>query len=541
MDILPFALFFLINSLAPSLSTSVVENCVTPTCICSYDLIYNITATCHTKDLKNDLHRYIKRPLLIGGITIIDDNTTVIPEQTFTQFANLKCLKIKIGLLKIWKGNLSRELPTLETLYLETRSLFAIPEHVLRSPKLQTINGVTWSNACENCTLVKNETHENVTHLKRGTYDYYPRTRCRGSRFVIDDVSRTIAGHGFLPICLLTNQRCFSSQITIIPMHRCWESANNVLYVEYFFAPLILVLNFIIFSTTLTAKSLKNVPTMLLVSNLAVSDFFYGVYSLVITCLRHAMSYRNFVGAMDQLCPFLGFLWCSVQVVAALSAFLLTADRYVAIIFSMRPDMKFSPKSCLISVTISWTLALLVASLPFLRIGTYTSTTFCLPIQPAKGIPHSFAYSASLVAIGIVLYIITIPMYLHIFLHVRRSGNQMGIKRDGRLARKISLLVVSNFMFFLLPVLIGLIWLFTKAFDSVPLSTREILVGSFSIICLSVNSFINPLLYAFRDRRFLFVIRKRYRRVFHPNSIEVFNAMSRTEARSNQHEMIKRR
>ena len=24
--------------------------------------------------------------------TIIDDNTTVIPEQTFTQFANLKCL-----------------------------------------------------------------------------------------------------------------------------------------------------------------------------------------------------------------------------------------------------------------------------------------------------------------------------------------------------------------------------------------------------------------------------------------------------------------
>lgn len=68
MDILPVALFFLINSLAPSLSTSIVENCVTPTCICSYDLIYNITATCRTKDLKNDLHRYIKRPLLIGGM-----------------------------------------------------------------------------------------------------------------------------------------------------------------------------------------------------------------------------------------------------------------------------------------------------------------------------------------------------------------------------------------------------------------------------------------------------------------------------------------
>ena len=87
------------------------------------------------------------------------------------------------------------------------------------------------------------------------------------------------------------------------------------------------------------------------------------------------------------------------------------------------------------------TLALLVASLPFLGIGTYTSTTFCLPIQPAKGIPHSFGYSASLVAIGVVLYVITIPTYLHIFLRVRRSGNRVGVTNDGKLAKKISIII----------------------------------------------------------------------------------------------------
>ena len=117
----------------------------------------------------------------------------------------------------------------------------------------------------------------------------------------------------------------------------------------------------------------------------------------------------------------------------------------------------------------------------------------------------------------------------------------MGIKRNGKLAKKISILVVSNFMFFLLPVFIGVIWLFTKAFDSIPLTTREIFVGSFTTICFSVNSFLNPLLYAFRDRRFLFVIRERYRRLFHPNSIEISNALSRTQARANQHEMAQRR
>ena len=294
---------------------------------------------------------------------------------------------------------------------------------------------------------------------------------------MVHHVSRTIAGHGFLPICLLKNQQCFSSQITIIPVHRCWNGANNVLYVEYFLAPLTVVINFIVFSTILTTKSLKKVPSMLLVSNLAISDFFVGVYSLVITSLRHAMSYQIFVGAMDQLCPFLGFLWCSCQFVAAVSALLLTTNRYIAIIFFVRPKAKFSPKACLISVIISWTLALLVASLPFLGIGSYTSTTFCLPIQPPKGIPHSFAYSAGLVAIGVVLYVITIPMYLHIFLHVRRSGNRVGVKNNGKLAKKISILVFSNFMFFLLPILIGSVWLFTKAFDSIPLTTREIVVG----------------------------------------------------------------
>ena len=324
-------------------------------------------------------------------------------------------------------------------------------------------------------------------------------------------------------------------------MHRCWNGANNVLCVEYFFAPLTVVFNFIVFSTILTTKSLKKVPSMLLVSNLAISDFFVGVYSLVISSLRHSMSYQIFVGAMDQLCPFLGFLWCSCQFVAAVSALLLTTDRYIAIIFFVRPKAKFSPKACLISVIISWTLALLVASLTLLGIGTHTSTTFCLPIQPAKGIPHSFAYSAILVAIGVVLYVVTIPMYLHIFLHVRRSGNRVGVKNNGKLAKKISILVFSNFMFFLLPTFIVFVWLFTKAFDSIPLTTREILVGSFTTICFSVNSFLNPLLYSFRDRRFLFVIRQRYCRLLHPNNIAIFNAISRTEARSNQHKIAQRR
>ena len=398
---------------------------------------------------------------------------------------------------------------------------------------------MSWSNACTNCTLLRNETNANVTHLRKGTYDIYPQSRCRGSHYVVGDVSRTFATHGFLPTCLVDNEECFTSEVTVIPVHQCWESANSVLYAEYVLAPLILIFNFMVFTITFTTKTLRKLPSMLLVSNLAVSDFFIGFYSLVITSSRHSMSYQNFYSAMCYLCPFLGFLWCFGQFTAALSSVLLTMERYIAIIFSMRPTIKFSTKSCLYSLLFSWIIAIGVASLPFFRIGTYTTTTFCLPIQPAKGIPHSFAYSASLVAVGLLLYIITLPMYLHIFVHVRSSGNQMGIKRDGKLAKKISILVVSNLTFFLLPVFIGLLWLFTRTFDNVALTTREILVGSFTTVCFSINSFLNPLLYAFRDRRFQFVIKQKYHRVVHPNTtpVEHISYHSGTDARTKFHEM----
>lgn len=447
---------------------------------------------------------------------------------------------ISLQNLKIWKGNLSQELPSIEALSFDSSNPFTPPEHVLQGPKLQNITGVTWSGRCTNCTLLKNKTHVNVTRFRNGAYDLYPPSRCRGSRYTVNDVSRTFASNGFLPMCVLDNEECFASEISVTPLHQCWDSANNVLYAEYFFAPLLLIFNFIVFTSTLTTKTLRKVPSMLLVANLAVSDFFLGVYSLLITSLRHAMSYQTFYGLIDYLCPFLGFLWCFGQYTAALSSVLLTTERYIAIIFSMRPTMKLSSKPCFYSVIITWIIAIVVASLPFFGIGTYTTTTYCLPIQPAKGIPHSFAYSASLIASGFILYTITLPMYLHIFFHVSKSGNMMGVKRDGKLAKKISVLVVSNLLFFLLPVFIGLVWIFkNKAFENISLSAREILVGSFTTVCFSINSFLNPLLYAFRDRRFQFVIRQRYHRLVHANAVSEVQLSFRsgTDARSHVHKM----
>lgn len=427
---------------------------------------------------------------------------------------------------------MSSEVPQLQEISFSVDEIFIPPAHVLEVPTLQKITGLTWSEACTNCTLLKNESHDNVTLMKKGTFDTYPQSKCRGSRYKVSDVTRMFAQHGFLPVCVLEDAKCFDSDVKETPLHRCWKSANSVLYVEYILAPFILICNFIVFTITLTSKTLRRVPSIVLVANLAMSDFLVGIYTLAITSSRHAMSYQGFYSVMDYLCPLLGFLWCCGQMSAALSSVLLTTERYIAIIFSMRPDVSFTSKPCMCGVLVSWIITIIVASLPFLSIGTYTSTTFCLPIQPNRGM-SSFAYSAGLIALAFLLYTITLPMYVHIFLFVKKSGNQTGIKRDGKLAKKILILIISNLFFFLLPVFIGLLWVFAgKSFGNVSLSTREILVGSFTTLCLSINSFLNPFLYAFRNRRFQFAIKRRYYRVKNRNVVAVQNVSYHSELRT---------
>ncbi|KAL9950907.1 hypothetical protein ACROYT_G043479 [Oculina patagonica] len=58
--IILLAFLSLVSFLTPSYSVSVTDMCVTPVCKCSLDLVYNMTITCHTNDVKNDLATFHK-------------------------------------------------------------------------------------------------------------------------------------------------------------------------------------------------------------------------------------------------------------------------------------------------------------------------------------------------------------------------------------------------------------------------------------------------------------------------------------------------
>lgn len=242
---------------------------------------------------------------------------------------------------------------------------------------------------------------------------------------------------------------------------------------------------------------------MLLVCNIAFSDMCLVLYSILITSIRK-IPYVRFYSIMDSVCPCLGFLWTIAQCITVSTLVLLTIERYLAIIFCMAPDVRMRRKIALRCIVVTWLLAIAIATLPAAGIGVYTSNTYCIPLNPKKDIPHMYEFSIGAASSAVILYLITIPLHIHIYRYVKRSSSLTGVNRETSVARKIAVMVVCNMLFFCLPILVALLWVlfnFTKGMDPV---IKEIITGVLPTICFSLNAMINPLLYAYRNETFMY-------------------------------------
>lgn len=240
---------------------------------------------------------------------------------------------------------------------------------------------------------------------------------------------------------------------------------------------------------------------MFLTSNMALSDFLISLYTLILVSTRWK-PYTEFLLIMEDLCNALGFIWLSSAIVSIKTSIILTVERYLAVVYCMKPSVRITRKLALILVVLTWCLGVAVAVLPLAKISVYTGNTYCIPMRPIKDIPHSYELSIGLSLWGMLLYFITIPFYVKVFQAVKKTGERAGVKRDGTLARRIGALVLSNMIFFLVPIFIAFLWLTTNIHKTMSPQSREILTGVLPTVLFSINSLINPLLYAFRAEKF---------------------------------------
>ena len=79
----------------------------------------------------------------------------------------------------------------------------------------------------------------------------------------------------------------------------------------------------------------------------------------------------------------------------------------------------------------------------------------------------------------------------------------MGVKRESALAKRIAILVGSNLVFFLTPVLTMSVWslLLTTGIE-IPIYSNSVIQQWVPVYCLSINACLNPLVHAFRNDKF---------------------------------------
>lgn len=395
---------------------------------------------------------------------------------------------------------------------LSGNSNFKLPTPLLKLRMLKEIKGVTWNEPCANCLLVKNYTLEKgdfnnpsinieTTELQKGEYLVGNMADCRLNKLQASQEVAEFAKYGFFPRCLETNSACFEQEISVTPIHRCWDLDNKILYLEFLISPISMVLNLMVILVTLTTRTLRRNVTMLLTSNMALSDFLISLYTIILVSAR-LKPYAEFLLILEDLCNAIGFIWLTGQIVSIKTSIILTVERFLAVIYCMKPSVRMTRKIALGLVVFTWCLGVTVAVLPLVKISVYTGNTYCIPIRPIKDIPHSYELSVGLSLWGILLYFITIPLYVKIFLAVKKAGERAGVKRDGKLARRIGIMVLSNMLFFLVPIIIAFLWLTTNLRNTMSPQSREILTGVLPTLLFSVNSLINPLLYAFRAEKF---------------------------------------
>jgi hypothetical protein len=200
---------------------------------------------------------------------------------------------------------------------------------------------------------------------------------------------------------------------------------------------------------------------------------------------------------------------------------LLTVDKFLSIVYCMDPNRKLSRRFSFLLLILCWVGAFVYALTPEFATSSgliYSPTLLCtLPSTKVNDVAISFG-------LLVALYLANIPFYGKIFLFVRRSSVRMGVRRDAVLAKKIALLIFTNFVFFAVPMVMMIVFIFvfeiniqietSRAKDSTAIIWRYIICYWIPVICLCFNSCLNPFLCAYRQRQFRREVKKCARNCF---------------------------
>ncbi|XP_013788987.1 follicle-stimulating hormone receptor-like [Limulus polyphemus] len=253
--------------------------------------------------------------------------------------------------------------------------------------------------------------------------------------------------------------------------------------------------NGVVVFVLLFGRSKMDVPRFL-VCNLAVADFFMGIYLglLAVVDASTLGEFRVFAIAWQTStgCQVAGFLGVLSSELSVYTLSVITLERNYAITHAMHLNKRLSLRHAGYIMICGWVFALIMASMPLFGVSDYRKFAICLPFETDPAV--SLGYVVFLILVNGVAFLILMGCYLKMYCAIR--GSHAWNSNDSRIAKRMALLVFTDFVcwapiaFFSLSAVSGL--------NLISLEEAKV----FTIFVLPFNSCANPFLYAIFTKQF---------------------------------------
>ncbi|XP_031550562.1 lutropin-choriogonadotropic hormone receptor-like [Actinia tenebrosa] len=510
-----------------------------PRCICFLDDDKVLTAKCK---IQNGDHRAIILPDTVQKLDLSSSNLTEVPSLAFSQLQNISGLSLANNHISKINEHSFKHLPTLQKMNLSNNSLrewdivqiddlanltvvdisgnaFMPDQRFLRLPMLKMIIGVAWRKECEDCLIVKTEAVEESFGQSYG-FCAIKETSFSFHEEIDYGMSIFFAKNGFSPQCLCQDESCADTEINKPYNMKLNLIIRHLFYVEYIFGFIAIGLNFVVVLTIAFSRTLYK-PPFLLLCNIALCDLFMGVYTVLIgrytvyEFITNEESYKGMDTMVNLYCSVMGFIFTTSQVVVTLTSLLTTLERYFSIVYCMDPSKKLRKKMTSVLIIMIWCCGITYAALPLFRVGGlryHGEFTCMLPFLDGPLISNVSDSTFVVAVLLSLLYIISIFLYLPIYRSVKNSNVNAGVRRNATLAKNIAVMITTNFIFSLLPLISTILFVYCydqcmAIFEVNSLKQLQIFFICLSwlpIVLLSINSCLNPLLCAFRNPKIKF-------------------------------------
>ena len=285
--------------------------------------------------------------------------------------------------------------------------------------------------------------------------------------------------------------------------NHCWDKARSLRPIEYILGVVAMVINLVVIVTILGSSALIKKTSMFLTAHLAFGDLILAVFSLTIANGHGIMSDPGIRQWREHQCPYFRSLLIFGQTIEALTSVLMTIERYLVIVHCMRPNLRITLRvACLLCAFICIFGALSCFVIEHFDHQNTRDNFMCVLVQDFRN-TQRFMGTQVLMLLFVGLYLAVVAMYIHIYIAARKSAKSAGLQRETTLAKRISIVVFSNMIFYAVPNLCIVVFAATNIRVVSDRKANFILSIWLPPVCMIANACLNPFLFAFRNEAFL--------------------------------------